>query len=160
MAEHSILLDATIYLGAAVVFVPLASRLGLGSVLGYLFAGCVIGPFGLGLVQDAEVVLHFAEFGVVLMLFAIGLELEPARLAMRGAVFGGGALQMASAAWPSRSPRARSACRGGGDRRGLRAGAPSTAIAVQTMTERGLLGSPLGRVAFGILLFQDIAPFR
>src|SRR5258705_8771739 len=159
MADHSLLLDATIYLGAAVLFVPLASRLGLGSVLGYLFAGCVIGPFGLGLVQDVEAILHFAEFGVVLMLFVIGLELEPKRLwAVRGTVFGAGSLQMAVCGaalavaartlglpWPAAIVA------------GLALALSSTAIAVQTMTERSLLGSPLGKVAFGILLFQDIA---
>ena len=159
MPERSLLMDAAIYLGAAVVFVPLASRLGLGSVLGYLFAGCVIGPFGLALVQDVDAILHFAEFGVVLMLFVIGLELEPARLwAMRGTVFGAGSLQMvvcgtalAAAArglglpWPAAIVA------------GLALALSSTAIAVQTMTERGLLASPLGKVVFGILLFQDVA---
>src|SRR5262245_27144254 len=159
MLEHSLLVDAAIYLGAAVVFVPLASRLGLGSVLGYLVAGCAIGPFGLGLVRDVGAILHFAEFGVVLMLFVIGLELEPVRLwAMRGAVFGAGSLQVAACA---------SALAAGGWLLGLPVPAAivagtalafsSTAIAVQTMTERGLLGAPLGKVVFGILLFQDVA---
>jgi Kef-type K+ transport system membrane component KefB len=73
MHERSVWLDALIYLSAAVVFVPIANRLRLGSVLGYLLAGCMIGPWGLGLVQDVESILHFAEFGVVLMLFIIGL---------------------------------------------------------------------------------------
>ncbi len=158
-SEHSLLTDAVIYLGAAVVFVPIASRLKLGSVLGYLAAGCVIGPSCLGLITDVDVILHFAEFGVVLMLFLIGLELDTARLwSMRKSVFGGGALQMG-------------VCGGilaGG---GLLAGLPwqgaligglavalsSTAIAVQTMKERGELGAPMGKVAFGILLFQDVA---
>src|SRR5262245_13943328 len=97
MAEHesSLLIEAVIYLSAAVVFVPLAKRLGLGSVLGYLAAGCIIGPFGLRLVEDVQSILHFSEFGVVLMLFAIGLELDPKRLwAMRSDVFRGGGLQM------------------------------------------------------------------
>ena len=67
MADHGILFDAMVYLGAAVVCVPVASRLRLGSVLGYLVAGCAIGPFGLGLVRDATATLHFAEFGVVLI---------------------------------------------------------------------------------------------
>ena len=160
MAEHhSLLLDATIYLGAAVVFVPLASRLGLGSVLGYLFAGCVIGPFGLGLVQDVEAILHFAEFGVVLMLFAIGLELEPSRLwAMRGAVFGGGVLQMSVCGLVlALAARAIGLPWTAAIVAGFALALSSTAIAVQTMTERGLLNSALGRAAFGILLFQDIA---
>lgn len=159
MHERTLLVDAAIFLAAAVLFVPLASRLKLGSVLGYLIAGCVIGPFGLRLVRDVEVILHFAEFGVVLMLFVIGLELEPSRLwAMRRGVFGGGALQMAACGL---------LLTGGG----LVAGLPwkaaliaglalalsSTAIAVQTMKERGVLGSALGKSAFGVLLFQDIA---
>src|SRR5215475_13353104 len=95
MSEHSYLVDAAVYLAAAVLFVPIASRLRLGAVLGYLFAGCLIGPFGLGLVRDVESILHFAEFGVVLMLFVIGLELDPSRLwALRAPVFGGGSVQM------------------------------------------------------------------
>src|SRR5262245_63984936 len=94
MLEHSLLVDAAIYLGAAVVFVPIAKRLGLGSVLGYLVAGCAIGPFGLGVVRDVDSIMHFAEFGVVLMLFVIGLELDPKRLwAMRRDVFRGGGVQ-------------------------------------------------------------------
>jgi len=159
MPEHSILTDAVVYLGAAVVFVPLAKRFGLGSVLGYLIAGCVIGPFGLGLVQDVERILHFAEFVVVLMLFVIGLELEPARLwAMRGTVFGAGSLQMAvCGAGLALGARALGLPCAAAVVAGLALALSSTAIAVQTMTERGLLGAPLGRVAFGILLFQDVA---
>ena len=95
MHERSWLVDAVLYLGAAVVFVPLAARAKLGSVLGYLAAGCLLGPSVLGLVKDVESILHFAEFGVVLMLFVIGLELEPSRLwQMRRRVFGGGSAQM------------------------------------------------------------------
>src|SRR6266850_104838 len=94
MREHGLLFEVMVYLGAAVVFVPIASRLKLGSVLGYLIAGCAIGPWGLRLVRDVDAIMHFAEFGVVLMLFLIGLELDPKRLfAMRRAVFGGGSLQ-------------------------------------------------------------------
>jgi glutathione-regulated potassium-efflux system ancillary protein KefC len=158
-SEHSLLADTIVYLGAAVVFVPIASRLKLGSVLGYLAAGCVIGPSCLGLVRDVDSILRFAEFGVVLMLFLIGLELDPSRLwAMRSSVFGGGAIQMA-------------ACGAVLAAGGLLVGLPwegaligglavalsSTAIAVQTMRERGVLGSPMGKTAFGILLFQDVA---
>lgn len=159
MREHGLLVDAMIYLGAAVVCVPIASRLRLGSVLGYLVAGCAIGPFGLRLVGDATATMHFAEFGVVLMLFLIGLELDPARLwAMRGAVFGGGALQMSACGaalavalraaglpWPAATVA------------GLSIALSSTAIAVQTMRERGVLGSPTGRSTFAVLLFQDVA---
>ena len=77
MDSHT-LIQALIYLGSAALIVPIAVRLGLGSVLGYLIAGCIIGPWGLRLVTDAESILHFAEIGVVLMLFVIGLELDPA----------------------------------------------------------------------------------
>lgn len=76
MDSHT-LIQALIYLGSAALIVPIAVRLGLGSVLGYLIAGCIIGPWGLRLVTDAESILHFAEIGVVLMLFVIGLELIP-----------------------------------------------------------------------------------
>jgi glutathione-regulated potassium-efflux system ancillary protein KefC len=159
MAEASILRDTLVYLGAAVVCVPLAKRAGLGSVLGYLIAGCAIGPWGLGFVTNVESILHFAEFGVVLMLFLIGLELDLKRLVeMRGAVFGGGSLQMAvcgaalaaglwgvGLAWP------------GALVAGLALSMSSTAIAVQTMAERNLLNAPVGRSSFAILLFQDIA---
>lgn len=94
MDSHT-LIQALIYLGSAALIVPIAVRLGLGSVLGYLIAGCIIGPWGLRLVTDAESILHFAEIGVVLMLFVIGLELDPQRLwKLRASVFGGGALQM------------------------------------------------------------------
>src|SRR5450432_2484034 len=159
MPEHGLLFEVMVYLGAAVVFVPLAARLKLGSVLGYLIAGCVIGPFGLRLVGDVKSVQHFAEFGVVLMLFLIGLELDPKRLfSMRRPVFGGGSLQMA-------------VCGGLLTLGGLALGLPwkgalvggfalalsSTAIAMQTMRERGILSAPTGVTAFSVLLFQDIA---
>ena len=89
------MIDALIYLAAAVITVPIAKKLGLGSVLGYLIAGAAIGPWGLSLVSDVESIMHFSEFGVVLMLFVIGLELDPKRLwSMRREVFGGGALQL------------------------------------------------------------------
>ena len=89
------MIDVLIYLAAAVVCVPLATRFGLGSVLGYLIAGALIGPWGFRLVWDVDSALHLSEFGVVLMLFVIGLELEPKRLiAMKRAVFGGGAWQL------------------------------------------------------------------
>lgn len=151
--------DALIYLVAAVLCVPLARRLGLGSVLGYLIAGLIIGPWGLRFVSDVESIRHFSELGVVLMLFMIGLELDPKRLwSMRREVFGGGALQMLTCGM---------LLAGGGLALGL-AGKPalvaglalalsSTAIAVQAMSERNLLPTPTGRSAFALLLFQDIA---
>lgn len=159
MAEATILRDALVYLGAAVVCVPIAKRIGLGSVLGYLIAGCAIGPWGLGFVTNVQSILHFAEFGVVLMLFLIGLELDLKRLVeMRRPVFGGGALQMAVCGaavglglWAIGLPWQ------GALAAGLALAMSSTAIAVQTMAERNLLNAPVGRSAFAVLLFQDIA---
>ena len=99
MSSESMLTNTIVYMAAAVVAVPIASRLKLGSVLGYLGAGCAIGPFGLRLVGDSEGTLHIAEIGVVLMLLVIGLELDPRKLwAMRRSVFGGGGLQLGAAA--------------------------------------------------------------
>lgn len=159
MSHHGVLVDTLVYLAAAVLFVPLAARLKLGSVLGYLIAGCVIGPFCLKLVEDVESILHFAEFGVVLMLFMIGLELDPKRLwSIRGRVFGGGALQLGVCgallglgAWAIGLPWQAAIVAG------LALALSSTAIAVQTMRERNLLDAPIGRASFAILLFQDIA---
>ena len=153
------MIDALIYLAAAVICVPIAKRLGLGAVLGYLIAGAVIGPWGLRFIGDVESTLHFSEFGVVLMLFVIGLELEPKRLmTMRKSVFGGGSLQMALCGV---------ALAGGALLLGLDwkaslvVGAAlalsSTAIAVATMSERNFLPTPTGQTGFAILLFQDIA---
>ena len=80
MQSHDLLVNFVIYLAAAVAAVPLARRLGLGSVLGYLLAGVIVGPWGLRLITNVQSILDFSEFGVVLMMFVIGLELEPARL--------------------------------------------------------------------------------
>jgi glutathione-regulated potassium-efflux system ancillary protein KefC len=159
MAEASVLRDAIVYLGAAVVCVPILTRLGLGSVLGYLIAGCLIGPWGLGLISDVDTILHFSEFGVVLMLFLIGLELDPKRLwQMRRPVFGGGSLQMivcgallTGALYAIDLPWQASLAAG------MALALSSTAIAVQTMSERNLLSAPVGRAGFSVLLFQDIA---
>jgi len=158
MADASLLSDTLLYLGAAVVCVPLAKRLGLGSVLGYLIAGVAIGPWGFAFVGDPESTLHFAEFGVVLMLFLIGLEIDLNRLqAMRAAVFRGGSLQMlgcgvllAAAFFLFGLPWI------GAIVAALAVAMSSTAIAMQTLTERNQLGTATGRSAFGILLFQDI----
>lgn len=153
------MIDALIYLAAAVICVPIAKRLGLGAVLGYLIAGAVIGPWGLRFIEDVESTLHFSEFGVVLMLFLIGLELEPKRLmAMRRSVFGGGSLQMALCG----TALAAGALLLGMDWKaamvvGAALALSSTAIAVSTMTERNFLPTPTGRTGFAILLFQDIA---
>lgn len=158
MDSHT-LMQALIYLGSAALIVPIAVRLGLGSVLGYLIAGCIIGPWGLRLVTDADAILHFAEIGVVLMLFVIGLELDPQRLwKLRASVFGGGALQMVVCGgliglfcmflglrWQV------------AELIGMTLALSSTAIAMQAMNERNLTVSQVGRSAFAVLLFQDIA---
>lgn len=155
----NLLPNAIVYLAAAVVCVPLAKRLGLGAVLGYLVAGVVIGPWGLRLVSDVESIMHLAEFGVVLMLFLIGLELDPKRLwAMRRDIFGGGSLQMLLCSGALAIPalllglswQAALVV-------GLGLAMSSTAIALQTLAERNLMGTPVGRHGLGILLFQDIA---
>lgn len=148
-----------VYLVAAVVAVPLFRRFGLGSILGYLVAGVIIGPLGLDLVHDVEGTMHFAEFGVVLLLFLIGLELEPARLwKMRGIVFGTGTLQvgltalvLAGAARLFGVPWTAAAVAG------LGLSMSSTAFALQALAERSELAQPYGRTAFGVLLFQDLA---
>lgn len=156
---HGLLFDALIYLSAAVIAVPLAKRWGLGSVLGYLLAGIIIGPFLLGLVGEQKDVMHFAEFGVVLMLFLVGLELRPALLwQLKGPILGTGGLQvlLTSAAltgvgyllglpWQQ------------GLAIGLILALSSTAIVLQSLQERKLMQSESGRSAFAVLLFQDIA---
>jgi glutathione-regulated potassium-efflux system ancillary protein KefC len=153
------MIQGILFLLAALVFVPLAVRLGLGSVLGYLAAGVVIGPVGFALVSDPTAILHASELGVVLMLFVIGLELEPQRLwAMRAAVFGGGALQMGVCAallmpvglllgWTWQASLVAS----------LALALSSTAIVVGILQERHLMDVPVGRNGFSMLLFQDIA---
>ncbi len=158
--NNNFLLQAFVYLAAAVVAVPVAKRLGLGSVLGYLLAGVVIGPFGLGLVGDeGQDVMHFAEFGVVMMLFVVGLELEPALLwRLRAPILGMGGLQVAGTALavaglglalglPWQSALAV----------GLILSLSSTAIVLQSLSERGLLKTAGGQSSFAVLLFQDIA---
>jgi glutathione-regulated potassium-efflux system ancillary protein KefC len=157
--EHSILTNALIYLAAAVVAVPIAKRLGLGAVLGYLLAGIAIGPWGLRLIGEVEDILHFSEFGVVLLLFLIGLELEPKRLwAMRRPIFGSGAAQVLGVA----AALCGAAMLAGVDWKVALIGAlglslSSTAIALASLDERNLKGTPTGSSAFSILLFQDIA---
>ncbi|RZI79868.1 MAG: glutathione-regulated potassium-efflux system protein KefC [Rubrivivax sp.] len=158
--EHGNWLTSTfVYLAAALIAVPLAKKLGLGSIIGYLAAGIAIGPFGLQLVSDTESILHFAEFGVVLMLFLIGLELEPPKLwAMRRPIFGWGSVQLLGCAgvvagcavafgvaWPLAVVA------------GLGLALSSTAVALQTMQERNLLPTSAGQAGFAILLLQDVA---
>lgn len=151
--------QALILLAAAVLLLPLFQRLGLGSILGYLAAGIVIGPLGLGLIPGAEAVLHFAELGVVLMLFLVGLELAPEQLwAQRRRLLGLGASQMLFSATlltgfffalGQPGPAALAI--------GATLALSSTAFAVQMLVETNQLGTPQGRNAFSILLFQDLA---
>lgn len=152
--------QAIIYLAAAVLCVPITKRLGLSSVLGYLLAGILIGPFGLGLVgEERAELMHFAEMGVVMMLFLIGLELEPDQFwAMRRSILGLGVGQMGLTtlllgllflylgwSWPVALTVA------------LAFSMSSTAIVLQTLKERGNARSLMGQSSFSVLLFQDIA---
>ncbi len=155
----SLLAETLVYLLAAVVCVPLSRRLGLGSVLGYLAAGIVIGPFGFAVVTDAEHILHFAELGVVFLLFIVGLELQPSRLwVMRRMVFGLGTAQVAVSvvaisliAWVlGLSGNAAVVV-------GLVLALSSTAFVLQMLAEKKQLTTHHGRASFSILLFQDLA---
>ncbi len=158
--SDSLFFQAFVYLAAAVVSVPVAKRLGLGSVLGYLIAGVLISPFVLGLIGDeGQDVMHFAEFGVVLMLFVIGLELQPALLwRLRVAILGLGGLQvlvttllfagvalLLGLGWQASLAI------------GMILALSSTAIVLQTLKEKGLMSTGAGQGAFSVLLFQDIA---
>jgi monovalent cation:proton antiporter-2 (CPA2) family protein len=154
-----LLAQVGIFLAATVIAVPLFHRLRLSAVLAYLASGMVIGPWGLGLITDVESILHFAEFGVVLLLFVIGLELQPSRLlALRRTIFGLGAAQVVATTLVLATL-------------GLALGLPlvtavvagfglslsSTPLVLQMLAERGTLATQHGRAAFGILLFQDLA---
>ncbi|CAH0524571.1 glutathione-regulated potassium-efflux system protein KefB [Vibrio hippocampi] len=156
---NDLLQSSVIFLGAAVVAVPIAQRLGLGSVLGYLLAGIAIGPWGLGLISDVDEILHFAEFGVVLLLFLIGLELNPKKLwQMRVPILGLGGAQvvvttcvlsalvsMFGLSWQTSLVI------------GMGLALSSTAIALRVIEEQGLAGGETGQSGFAVLLFQDIA---
>jgi glutathione-regulated potassium-efflux system ancillary protein KefC len=153
------LINSFIYLAAAVIAVPLSKKLGLGAIIGYLAAGIAIGPWGLGLVTNVQDILHFAEFGVVLMLFLVGLELEPQRLwNLRRPIFGWGSAQLLGCAlviaavallfgvsWQIAVVAA------------LGLSLSSTAIALQALQERNLMRTSSGQAGFSILLFQDVA---
>jgi glutathione-regulated potassium-efflux system protein KefB len=155
----SFLQQALIFLAAAVVAVPLFKRLGLGSVLGYLAAGMLIGPGGIGAISDVDNILHFAEFGVVLLLFLIGLELQPSRLwELRRSVFGLGGLQvLGSGALLSAAGLALGLPPATAVIVGMGLSLSSTAFALQMLAEKNELPTEYGRASFGILLFQDLA---
>lgn len=155
----SLLQEAIIYLVAAIIAVPISKRLGFGSVLGYLAAGIIIGPFGLRFIRDPEHILHFAELGVVFLLFIIGLELQPSRLwVLRRMVFGLGSAQVVLSAivigllaWTyGFTPTAAAVS-------GLILALSSTAFVLQLLAEKKQLTTVHGRAAFSILLFQDLA---
>ncbi|WP_040244426.1 monovalent cation:proton antiporter-2 (CPA2) family protein [Chromohalobacter japonicus] len=151
--------EAAVLLGAAIIAVPLFQRLGLGSILGYLAVGLLLGPSVLGFIAEPEEVLHFSEFGVVMLLFLIGLEMEPSRLwGMRKQLFGLGLLQLLGSgvlltpiglalglAWELAVLL------------GLILALSSTAFALQLLNEQHRLATPHGQTAFSILLFQDLA---
>ena len=157
--EHGVLFNIFIYLAAGVVAVPIAKRLGLGSVLGYLIAGAIVGPYALSLISNQEDVMHVAEFGVVMMLFLVGLELKPALLwQLRMPILGTGGLQLCATtlcifiilltcglAWQTALAI------------GLIVALSSTAIVLQNLQERELMKTEAGKNAFAVLLFQDIA---
>ncbi len=159
MEESSFLIQAAIYLVSAIIVVPLFKRLGLGSVLGYLIAGIVIGPHALALIHDPEHVLHFAEFGVVLMLFLVGLELETQKVwELRKTLFGLGGLQVTCTmlivtliahllgfTWTIALVA------------GMGIAMSSTAIGLTALSEKNLLGIPGGQASFATLLFQDLS---
>lgn len=153
------LTSSLIYLAAAVIAVPLSRALGLGAILGYLAAGIAIGPWGLGLVADVQDVLHFAEFGVVLMLFLVGLELEPRRLwNLRGPIFGWGSVQLFGSA--ALMTGIAVAC--GVDWRialpaSLALADSSTATGLRAMADRNLMPTTSGRSMLSVLLLQDVA---
>ena len=157
--EHSFLSQSAVLLAAAAVAAPLARRLRIGSVLGYLAAGVAIGPWGLRVFSDVESILAIAELGIVLLLFLIGLELRPARLwTMRRLIFGAGGAQVlisgmflgAVAMLAGIAPAAALVV-------GLALAMSSTAFVLQVLEEKKELGAKHGRLAFAILLFQDLA---
>ncbi len=152
------LLQVFIFLAAAAIAVPIAKKLGLGSVLGYLIAGIIIGPFGASLIGDVEAIMHFTEFGVVMMLFLVGLELKPSLLwQLKLPILGIGGSQVIATSiiitaialifLPWQQALAV----------GLIVSLSSTAIVLQTLQEKGQINTEAGRSVFAVLLFQDLA---
>ena len=156
---NEFLQNSVTFLVAAVAAVPLAQRLGLGSVLGYLLAGVAIGPWGLGLIKDVESILHFSEFGVVLLLFLIGLELNPKKLwQMRRPIIGlGGAQVLVTSALLTGAVSLLGFSWNVSVAIAMGLALSSTAIALRVIEEQGLAGSETGQSGFAVLLFQDIA---
>ncbi|MDU2732316.1 MAG: cation:proton antiporter, partial [Mixta calida] len=159
MEGQTLLTAGVVYLFAAVVAVPIAARLGIGAVLGYLLAGIAIGPWGLGFISDVDEILHFSELGVVFLMFLIGLELNPSKLwALRRSIFGVGAAQVIFSAvvlaglllltdfsWQAATIG------------GIGLAMSSTAMALQLMRDKGMNRSEAGQLGFSVLLFQDLA---
>jgi glutathione-regulated potassium-efflux system protein KefB len=159
MDTDGFLQQALIYLGAGVIAVPIFTRLGAGAVLGYLVAGIVIGPWGLRLITESQTVLHFAELGIVLLLFLVGLELNATRVwSLRRAIFGLGAAQVVLT---TAAVAAIAVALGQSLTVGLVAGMgfamSSTAIGLAMLSEKNLLPTPGGQASFAVLLFQDLA---
>lgn len=157
--DSSFLFSVFVFLAAACAVVPLAGKLRLGSVVGYLAAGVLIGPFGLQFIEDHSKVMHFAEFGVVMMLFLIGLELDPATLwRLRKAIVGLGGLQIlltiatfsGIGLWLGHTLSESMVV-------GMALALSSTALVLQTLQEKGWLHTSAGEASFAVLLFQDIA---
>ncbi|MCZ4059996.1 glutathione-regulated potassium-efflux system protein KefB [Pantoea sp. LMR881] len=159
MEGQTLLTAGVIYLVAAVLIVPVAARLGIGAVLGYLLAGIAIGPWGLGFISDVEEILHFSELGVVFLMFIIGLELNPSKLwSLRRSIFGVGAAQVIFSAailggllWFTHFSW-QAAVIGG-----IGLAMSSTAMALQVMRDKGMNRSEAGQLGFSVLLFQDLA---
>ncbi|MFM7272855.1 MAG: cation:proton antiporter [Gammaproteobacteria bacterium] len=159
MEEHAYLAQILVLLAATALVVPLVQRIGLGAVPGYLLAGILVGPSVLGLVSEGELIRLAGEFGVVFLLFAIGIELSPARLwVLRRLVFGLGSLQLLGsalaigvlAAWSGVDARAATVI-------GFGLAMSSTALVLQLLAERRELGTPEGRSGLSVLLLQDVA---
>ena len=159
MNNHEGLITTLIFLSAAVIAVPLFKRIGLASVLGYLAAGSVIGPWGFGLIRNVEATMGFAELGVVFLLFIIGLELKPTRLwVLRRSIFGSGGTQvLATAIILFLVGRLAGFSNSLSFIIGMSLAFSSTAFALQILAERKQLSTSYGRTAFSILLFQDLA---
>ena len=159
METHGFLQQALIYLAAGVIAVPLFRKAGLGSVLGYLIAGVAIGPWGMRLISDPQTVFEFSEFGVVLLLFLIGLELNAQRVwALRRAIFGLGGVQVAlTIAAVALIARALGQPLAIGLVAGMGIAMSSTAIGLASLGEKNLLQTPGGQASFAVLLFQDLA---